>query len=300
MNIDAPLDDLVRSSADAVHGDDGDGGRGGNGFPRKRIVVRDLETGAVTHVPRGGSGGSVGSGGGSGGGGGGGGGRYGGQVYSTRGGGGGYQSRRQIVVKDPETGAVRTYGDSRGQYDSGGCDNGYDGQGQRRHRTNPIVVRDPETGSTRVVGEERRGVSNGVRSGYISKRSSPRHSSTAVPEPKILISNLHHEVNNTDIYDLFSNIGPLARALVIYDRGGAHSGRGEVTFERYEHAVEAVKRYNGVPLDNRPLEIHLSEDCAPLRLTRTGRSTGRRFNISDANGDPYDNGQYNGSDYDRR
>lgn len=230
------------------------------------------------------------------------------------------------MVKDPVTGAVRTCGDSRGQYDSGGYGSGrgggyadgrgggyssgrggdydrgggYRGQGERRHRTNPIVVRDPETGSTRVLGEDRRGGSNGVRSGYISKRSPPRHSPTAVPEPKILISNLHHEVNNTDIYDLFSNIGPLARALVIYDRSGSHSGRGEVTFERYEHAVEAVKRYNGVPLDNRPLDIQLSEDSAPLRLTRTGRSTGRRFNISDANGDPYEGGDYHRSDYDRR
>jgi RNA recognition motif. (a.k.a. RRM, RBD, or RNP domain) len=312
MNIDVPLDDLVLSNGDSAPGDgdrgsynsgggvaSGGGGGGGGGYSRRPIVVRDLETGAVHTVGKDGRQGVAGSGVASG--------RYIASSFVSRGSGGQMRSgRRPIVVRDPETGEVRTAGDTRAQH--GGSSHGSERNGgygeERRHRTNPIVIRDLETGNTRVLGEDRRGgTSNGVRSGFISKRSPRRHSPTAVPEPKILIGNLHHEVNNTDIYDLFSNVGPLARALIVYDRAGNHTGRGEVTFERYEHALEAVKRYNGVPLDNRPLEITLSEDSAPVRLTtRSGRSAGRRYAVDDGAADYYGDGanQYGRSDYDRR
>jgi RNA recognition motif. (a.k.a. RRM, RBD, or RNP domain) len=297
MNIDVPLDDLVQSNADSTHGG-GDAGHRGGGHARRPIVVRDLNTGEVHTVSKDGRQGGRQDGGGR---------RINTARYASRGG------RRPIVVRDVETGETRTAGEPAGRHggDSGhdrgdsryqSGDRGYDVPEGRRHRTNPIVVRDPQTGSTRVLGEERRGGSTGgVRSGFISKRTPPRQSPTALPEPKILIGNLHHEVNNSDIYDLFSNAGPVARALVVYDRSGNHTGRGEVTFERYEHAVEAVKRYNGVPLDNRPLEIVLSGDSAPVRLTRTGRGPGKRFTVTEARGDDYDDDDHHGrSRYDRR
>lgn len=129
----------------------------------------------------------------------------------------------------------------------------------------------------------RGGSPGGVRGGYITKRAPPRHTS-AVPESKITISNLHHEVNNNDIYELFCSIGPIVRALIVYDRDGNHSGRGEVTYECMDHAIEAIKRYNGVPLDNRPLEIALSDDSS----VPVGRGAGRRFGAHDYENDAYD------------
>lgn len=166
------------------------------------------------------------------------------------------------------------------------------------------VVRDLETGATKFLGGAggnhggshgygrngehsafRGGSPGGVRGGYISKRAPPRHT-PAVPESKITISNLHHEVNNNDIYELFCSIGPIVRALVVYDRDGNHSGRGEVTYECMDHAIEAIKRYNGVPLDNRPLEISLSDDSSiPM-----GRAPGT--NRRNTAGHDYDNDGY--------
>lgn len=333
MNLDVPLDDLVRASRARGGGSDRslahqasnglgtseDGAPGytgagpGNGNPKMDISNENSANGNRQGVDQGEQGveandhsahkgghdrGSSGRGSGNSRG------RR-GRGRGNGGGGGGSYSRRPIVVRDPRDGSTRIVGAPRGMSNAP-ITKIIAGRGGRQ-----IVVRDPSAapnsgqqsfgngnGAYGAAGRGNSGGGNGgghaeyspgapgVHRGHISKHSpqqGTRYGGTREPEPKIVIDNLDSGVNNRDIHDLFSNIGPLDRALVVYNDAGHHTGSAEVTFTNMEDALEAIKRYHNVPLDNRPLKISLSQDIAPSghhgpRGGFTSTSRERRWN----------------------
>ncbi|KAL8142108.1 hypothetical protein V2J09_015140 [Rumex salicifolius] len=88
---------------------------------------------------------------------------------------------------------------------------------------------------------------------------------------KLHVSNLDHGVSNDDIrllvsygsenlvgtQELFSEIGELKRYAIHYGKNGQPSGSAEVVYTRRSDAFAAIKRYNNVRLDGRPMKIEI-------------------------------------------
>lgn len=74
---------------------------------------------------------------------------------------------------------------------------------------------------------------------------------------KLYISNLDYGVSNEDVKELFSEVGDLKRYIIHYDRSGRSKGTAEVVFSRRQDAMAAIKRYNNVQLDGKPMKIEM-------------------------------------------
>ncbi|CAA0318931.1 unnamed protein product [Arabidopsis thaliana] len=91
----------------------------------------------------------------------------------------------------------------------------------------------------------------------------------------VYITNLDQGVTNEDIRELYAEIGELKRYAIHYDRNGRPSGSAEVVYMRRSDAIQAMRKYNNVLLDGRPMKLEIlggSTESAPVaaRVNVTG------------------------------
>ena len=106
------------------------------------------------------------------------------------------------------------------------------------------------------------------------------------PTAKLYVSNLDPGVTPRDIKELFELVGPLTKHELNFDARGRSKGTAEVVFRSAKHAESALKKYNNVKLDGRPMRIELVLKAgAPgggtvlssgIRVTRGGAASASR------------------------
>ncbi|GFF50599.1 RNA binding domain protein [Aspergillus lentulus] len=89
---------------------------------------------------------------------------------------------------------------------------------------------------------------------------------------KIRVENLHYDITESDLEDLFSRIGPVSNLSLVYDRAGRSEGVAYVTYNRANDARTAIAEFDGANAKGQP-----------IRLTLVASGTGKR----DRN--PFDN-----------
>lgn len=86
------------------------------------------------------------------------------------------------------------------------------------------------------------------------------------------MSNLHFNVTNEDIKELFETCGELAKFGINFDSSDRSDGTAAIIFKQRSDAERALRRYNNVQLDGQPMQIELIEQAAPGDLPVGGRA----------------------------
>jgi THO complex subunit 4 len=93
---------------------------------------------------------------------------------------------------------------------------------------------------------------------------------------KIHVSNLHFEVSELDMQELFGEFGPLKKVAMCYDKEGKSQGVCDIAFESRTNALRAIKKYENVPLDGRKMRIEVIgelKNVAPIQQVIPQRIT---------------------------
>lgn len=94
------------------------------------------------------------------------------------------------------------------------------------------------------------------------------HASTRGQE--INIENLHYDVTEKDVEELFSTVADVLKAKLIFDPSGRSTGVAVVKYSSIEDAEKAIKKYNNVELDGQAMKIELKAYVPRERSSGSG------------------------------
>ncbi|KAI9803227.1 MAG: hypothetical protein M1825_002018 [Sarcosagium campestre] len=106
------------------------------------------------------------------------------------------------------------------------------------------------------------------------ERSPPRGELTPVGA-KVRVDNLHYDLTQEDLEDLFTRIGPIHSLVIRYDRAGRSTGTAYVTYVSLSSAKTAIREFDGANANGQPIRLSLAAVPPP--------------SASAARGNPFDN-----------
>ncbi|KAJ5463072.1 RNA binding protein [Penicillium sp. IBT 31633x] len=74
---------------------------------------------------------------------------------------------------------------------------------------------------------------------------------------KVRVENLHYDITESDLEDLFGRIGPVSELTVSYDRAGRSEGVAYVTYARLRDAHTSIQEYDGANAKGQPIRLSL-------------------------------------------
>jgi len=100
---------------------------------------------------------------------------------------------------------------------------------------------------------------------------------------RVKVANLGNDVSAEDIKQLFSEMGELKSHELLTHPNGKSKGVAFVVYKKRADAENVVAKYNGVPLDGRPLKLSIntatilskSDAMSPKSITVTATKTSR-------------------------
>lgn len=79
----------------------------------------------------------------------------------------------------------------------------------------------------------------------------------------LLIRNLHYELTENDLYDLFNKVGHVEDVEIHYDRSGRSQGDANVVFSRPEDAEDAIAKFDGKRAAGLRIEVKIDHRRDP-------------------------------------
>merc|ERR1712165_617112 len=127
-------------------------------------------------------------------------------------------------------------------------------------------------------GAERARRNKGRKAPYKKKRAAtPRKSGGS---SLINITNLDHAVTEADVREIFSKIGKVKKAVVMYNAKGKSRGVALVTFANAASATKAVNEYHQVEVDGRPMYVkavsYNTRPSTPKKKKTTKKTTTKK------------------------
>ncbi|KAI9494620.1 hypothetical protein BDB00DRAFT_817553 [Zychaea mexicana] len=95
----------------------------------------------------------------------------------------------------------------------------------------------------------------GSRPSYRSGNQSYNTQAPRSTRNQLVVSNLHYNVTENDLYELFGQMGKLKRAYLHLAPSGGSSGVADIVYMHPQDAERASASYNNVELDGRPMRI---------------------------------------------
>ncbi|KAJ5182837.1 RNA binding protein [Penicillium capsulatum] len=83
---------------------------------------------------------------------------------------------------------------------------------------------------------------------------------------KVRVENLHYDITESDLEDLFGRIGPVSDLSLVYDRAGRSEGVAWITYTHLKDAHESIHEFDGANAKGQPIRLTL----VPGRRERTG------------------------------
>ncbi|KAF5863599.1 hypothetical protein ETB97_009693 [Aspergillus alliaceus] len=74
---------------------------------------------------------------------------------------------------------------------------------------------------------------------------------------KLRVENLHYDITESDLEDLFTRIGPVSNMSLVYDRAGRSEGLAFVTYTRVSDARTAISEFDGANAKGQPIRVTL-------------------------------------------
>lgn len=87
---------------------------------------------------------------------------------------------------------------------------------------------------------------------------------------KIRVDNLHYDLTEADLRELFERIGPTVSVNVLYDRADRSQGIAFVVYRSREDARQAVHEFDGCNANGQPIRLTLMASAPPAQSQPKG------------------------------